>query len=100
MRLNATEQIIANETMKQWRAYVKPFKGILTNNPANEFGGFYTYETYAVEILEGIIIYNDYKDILEVGEFDNIKEEVLKRVKKAVKKDREILHKLLNREEV
>ena len=95
MKLNATEQVIVNEVMNEWRSFVKPSKGILINDPAEHFGGSYTFETYALEWVEGVINFNNYDEILEAGEYDNIKTEVINRVKKAIEKDRKITEKLM-----
>lgn len=89
MNLNATERVVVNEVMKEWRAYVKPSKGVLVNNPQDEFGDYYTYEVYALEWVDAIIAKNNYEEILYTEEVSNIKEEVKNRVAKAVKKDEE-----------
>lgn len=87
MKLNPTEKVIVNEVMKKWRAYVKPSRGVLMNNPADEFGDYYTYEAYALEWLDAIIAKNDYMAILYDEELENITNEIKNRVAKAEKKD-------------
>ena len=89
MKLNPTEAVIVNEVMKEWRAYVKPSRGVLMNNPADEFGEYYTYEAYALEWLGAIIAKNDYMEILHHEELENITNEIKKRVAKAEKKEKD-----------
>ena len=95
MKLNATEKVVVNEVMKKWRAYVKPSYGLLSNNPQEQFGEYYTYENYALEWLDTVCATNDYNEILTETEMQNITNEIKNRVAKAEKKDKDTFNKIV-----
>jgi hypothetical protein len=94
MELDVNQRAIINETMKKWRGYTKPSMGILQNNPFDDFG--MSFEKYAMEIFDGILIQNDYISTFELIDVEECEEEILRRVRRYIEKHEKTFNGLLD----